>query len=62
MLRGERWQVRNLISCIGRKEKQESKLTAIKMNLVNVLDFCVFSILIKLTLLSNSIRCYQFYV
>lgn len=40
--------MRNLISCIGRKEKQESELTANEMkNLVGVLDF-VFSVLIKL--------------
>lgn len=59
MLRGERCQLRNLISCIGRKEKQESELTAVEMNLVSVLDFCVFSILVKLTLLSNSVHCNQ---
>lgn len=61
MLRRESCQVRNLISWIGRKEKQESKLKAIQMNLVSALDFCVFSILIKLTLLSNSVHCYQLY-
>lgn len=40
--------MRNLISRIGRKEKQEPELTANEMkNLVGVLDF-VFSVLIKL--------------
>lgn len=53
--------MRNFIICIGRKEKQESELTANEMkNLVGVLDF-VFSVLIKLAL-SNSFHCYQLYI